>query len=194
MLLLHSMGKTWLIIAGLFWATCGMAQGGFNVQIGTGSLIVNNESFTKSGEAHYGLRLGGFARIGDDGWFIRPGLFYERYHAESSSSFNALDKGDHLHFLKGYVNLGLYIIRSDLFKLRLNGGGTIDYLAAIDNRGDVYKLADFSDAAIGINGGLGIDIAFITIDLGYEKGLTKFLTDDDSSRSEYYNLSLGFFF
>ena len=188
------MRKTLLIIVGLFCAYVGFTQGGFNVQIGTGSLVVNNDSFTKSGEAHYGLRLGGYARIGDDSWYIRPGLFYERYHIESNSSFNAFEKGDNLHFIKGYVNLGLYIIRSDFFKLRLNGGGTIDYLASIDNRGDVYELGDFSDAAIGLNGGIGLDILFITVDFEYEKGITKFLSADDDSKSEYYNLSVGFFF
>jgi len=191
----HQMKRLFSVIFFFLLLHVGHAQSGVSFQAGLGSMVVDDAQFTQEGEAHYGLRVGGVGRIGgDDSWFIRLGLFYEQYHTLSSDKFNAFDSEDNLHFLKGHVNMALYLIRTDLFKMRLYGGGVVNYLAAIDNRGDLYNLDDFDSATVGVNAGLGLDFWFLTLDLGYEKGFTRFLKRDDSSRSDYYTASVGFFF
>lgn len=171
-----------------------VAQSGVNVRAGVGTMITDESSFTLEDGAHYGWRGAAMARIGaSDTWFFEPGLSYERYNINSSSEFNAFDKEPKLHFIKGYVNLSTFLIRNKAFKMRLAGGGTISYLAKIeDNPG--YDLNDFNDATLGLNAGLGFDIWFLTIDLGYEQALTDFFHDKEEPFNRFWTLSSGFFF
>ena len=169
-------------------------QGGVNIRAGVGTMITDQESFTMENGAHYGWRGAIFARLGaSDSWYFDPGLSYERYNIMSSSDFNAFDEEPKLHFIKGYVNIGTFLIKTDLFKMRLSGGGNLSYLASIeDNPG--YELEDFSDATLGVNGLLGFDFWFLTADVGYEYALTSFFSDNKDVSNRFWTLSAGFFF
>lgn len=173
----------------------GHSQSGVNLRLGVGTMVTDQTYFTEEGGAHYGLRLAGFARIGaSDTWYFNPGLSYERYNITASSEFDAFDKNTHLHFLKGYVNLAFFLIQTDLFKMRVTGGGNINYLAAIDKNDYDYELGDFNDATLGLNAGIGLDFWVLTFDLGYEQSLTDFFSEPDKSTSRFWTLSAGFFF
>ena len=175
-------------------ATGVIGQSGVNIRAGVGTMITDESSFTMEDGAHYGWRGAVMARIGaSDTWFFEPGLSYERYNINSSSEFNAFDAEPKLHFLKGYINLSTFLIRTRLFKMRLAGGGNINYLARIeDNPG--YDLNDFSDATLGLNAGLGFDIWILTIDVGYEHALTDFFHDKEDPYNRFWTVSSGFFF
>lgn len=182
-----------MLLTGLCLAEVG-AQAGVNFRAGIGTMITDRTDFTEEGGAHYGWRGALMARIGaSDSWFFEPGLAYERYHLNSNTEFDAFEDGPQLHFIKAHVNLATFLIRTKIFKMRLSGGGTLSYLARVDDQ-PRYDLNDFSDATLGVNGGIGFDIWFLTVDVGYEHGLTKFLSSDDDPNNRFWTLSAGFFF
>ncbi len=171
------------------------AQSGVNFRFGVGTMNSNVESFTLDGQAHYGWRAGAFARIGASGsLYFNPGLFYGNYKVLSSESLNSFGSEPSMHFINGLVDLGLFLIKTDAFRLRLEAGGNINYLAAIDNNDPGHDLNTFNDATLGVNGGLGIDIWFLTADISYEHSLTKFINESDESDSRFWSLAIGFFF
>lgn len=170
-------------------------QAGVNLKGGVGTLVTNDGNFTRSGGAHYGYRAAAFARIGaSDTWYFNPGLSYEAYNLMTSEDFNAFDADPKLHFVKGYINIAFFLIRTKAFKMRLSGGGNINYLAALDDNDQNIKLEKFNDATLGLNGLIGLDFWFITLDLGYEHNLTDFFHEVDGSKSRFWTVSAGFFF
>lgn len=178
----------------VIWAAVMSAQGGVNFRGGVGTMITDEEHFTGENGAHYGWRGAMFARIGaSDTWYFDPGIAYEQYNILSSSEFNSFEDEPKMHFLKGYVNIATFLIRTDIFKMRLTGGGNLTYLARIEDNPN-YVLGDFNDATLGVNGGLGIDIWFLTADIGYEYGLTDFFIDKGDLSHRFWTLSAGFFF
>lgn len=156
-------------------------------------MITNDDEFTKEGGAHYGWRAAAFARLGDT-WFFHPGISYERYHLLSSEKFNAFDDDPQLHFVKGYINLAFYLIRTDAFNMRLSGGGTLAYVASMDDNDQQYELSKFNEATAGLNGMVGMDFWFITLDIGYEQSITRFFHEVDGSTSRFWTVSAGVFF
>jgi len=171
-----------------------IAQGGVNFRAGVGTMVTDEDQFTGENGAHYGWRGAMFARIGaSDTWFFDPGISYEQYNVGSNDKFNSFEDEPKLHFLKGYVNIATFLIRNDLFKMRLSGGGNVTYLARIDDNPN-YRLGDFNDATLGVNGGIGIDIWFLTADIGYEYGLTDFFIDKGDLSHRFWTLSAGVFF
>ena len=172
-----------------------IGQSGFNIQGGIGTMITDQDFFTQEGGAHYGWKGTAFGRLGpNDVWFFNPGLAYERYNLNSSGSFNAFNGHPQVHFLKGYVNMGFYLIHTDLFKMRLSLGGNVNYVSGVDDNPEEYQREAFNETAFGANGILGLDFWVLTFDLGYEQALTDFFANMDKNRNRFWTISSGVFF
>ncbi|MDX1683934.1 MAG: hypothetical protein R3275_01795 [Saprospiraceae bacterium] len=186
-----------IFVVVLLVLVCGGLSGqpGFSFKAGVGTMITNDSEFTRSGTAHYGWRAAAYARLGGgDTWYFNPGLSYETYHLMTSEEFNAFESEPMLHFAKAYVNLAYYLIHTRAFKMRLSGGGNLNYLASMDDNQHNISISRFNDATLGVNGLVGFDFWVITLDVGYDRSLTDFFHEADDSTSQFWTLSAGFFF
>jgi hypothetical protein len=171
------------------------AQNGANIKAGLvlgGNINLN--SVSDSAVHHKGFHIGVDARIGPYGFYLSPGLHYYNLEIQASNGFNFLTKAPKFHIIKGPINLAYKMFITRKFKFRVKGGIDINYILLIDENGSDISFDNVNDAYFGINLGAGFDIDHFTIDFNYESGLTNYITDNDSSKLNYFSASIGYFF
>ena len=94
------------------------------------------------------------------------------------------------NYIKLKTLIGLNILDGEQFKLRLNAGSAYDFLlSAKDKEDDTDLKDDFKNGTFYLQGGLGVDILFLTADIGYAQGLSKTFAGEsapDSKISGFY--------
>lgn len=131
-------------------------------------------------------------------FFVQPGLHYfnssMRVTSEDSLSDASLNDGPRIHSLKLPVMIGLYLTRANkgFFRFNIKAGGVANYLLAVDKT----TLAQFNkdnlhDFSYGLNGGIGLEFGFITIDITHEWGISNFFKDS-SQKNNILRATLGF--
>ena len=131
-------------------------------------------------------------------FFVQPGLHYfnssMRVTSEDSLSDASLNKGPRIHSLKLPVMLGLYLTRANkgFFRFNIKAGGVANYLLAVDKT----TLAQFNkdnlhDFSYGLNGGIGLEFGFITIDITHEWGISNYFKDSNQ-KNNILRATLGF--
>ncbi|WP_221390173.1 porin family protein [Dyadobacter sp. NIV53] len=131
-------------------------------------------------------------------FFVQPGLHYfnssMQITSEDSISDVKLNSGPRIHSLKLPVMIGIYLTRANkgFFRFNIKAGGVANYLLAVDKT----KLAQFNkdnlhDFSYGLNGGIGLEFGFITIDITHEWGITDYFKDSNQ-KNNILRATLGF--
>lgn len=145
-------------------------------QIPKGTNYVVEADFT----ADVGFMAGFDARIGNR-FNFQPGIFFARNVTVTKY------KGDTLLIPQEYESeivrtslklkaLASYnIVHKDGFKLRLSAGPTYDFIMSVDNSTEEidFDESDFKGGSFNLDGGVGVDIWFLTAEMGYSYGLTE---------------------
>jgi hypothetical protein len=152
-----------------------MGQLAINPQIGLNVSSFSNPPEGVEWNGNAGWNLGVDCRIGDVFQF-QPGLFF--ISSSTGTKVEGLEaeiEDDIKHNYLKLKALGAWnIINGDDLKLRLNFGPAYDFLlSAKSKESDADLKDDFENGTFYLQGGLGIDIAFITAELGYMQGLTQ---------------------
>lgn len=158
------------------------AQLGINPQIGINFTQLSEEP--KSGfdvEGRGGIYAGVDLRLGSK-FYLQPGLFVVAsktvYEYKDSLFINASEVTRFGAKLKGL--LGYKIIDSS-FKLRLMAGPTYNFLLSIDEEQNPYfDEDDFNKGTFNLDFGVGVDILFLTAELGYSYGFSDVFERDIS--------------
>ncbi|MGB3587769.1 MAG: hypothetical protein WBA23_14575, partial [Tunicatimonas sp.] len=143
-----------------------------------------------------GLNLGVDFRIGDDGdswFFLQPGVHYYSISAQLINDANAerIDDVVTINSLKVPLNGGVYLTGTDgVLAVRLNGGVVPTLMLGVEDNNLGLDGDDFSSFNLGLNAGIGIDLLFFTLDIGYEWGLTEFF-EAGEGRNRIFGVSLG---
>ena len=151
-----------------------------------------------------GSRPQGFDRAGaEQGWqagldlrlgkrfYFQPGVYYVSTGATISSLEDIKNiKTGKASFMKIPVNVGYKLINSQLFKLRVHGGGTANKLLATRD-GGALSASDFEPWNYGANVGAGIDLLFLALDINYEWGLTNMYSNNKNSLPTMASISVG---
>ena len=149
-----------------------------------------------------GGQLGVDFRVGNRLKF-QPGFFLGRNATVVTVENDSVEIEDNLirTMLKLKALVTYNIVYKEGFKLRVNLGPTYDILMSVDNKDDEiqWNKSDFNAGSFNIDGGLGLDIWFLTIETGASLGLTPAFKDDadlgkiDSKYFTWY-LNLGVVF
>ena len=75
---------------------------------------------------------------------------------------------------------GYDLVHKDGFKLRVNAGPTYDFITNIDDSEDVINEDNFNNGSFNIDAAVGVDIWFLTAELGYSYGLTNAYDNNDT--------------
>ncbi len=142
-----------------------------------------------------GYFVGGMARVDLMKFYIQGELLYaEKKSKLETSNMNAKEtkwKSIEMPLLVGYKILDLSVVN-----VRVFGGGVYSYVmddnvSILNNVQHSYRKFDKSN--IGYLVGTGLDVGNFSVDLRYEGGLSN-LSKDFKSKSNTFNVSVGYFF
>lgn len=178
----------------LFAASIGSAsaQIAINPQLGiTYSNLTNTPSNVVTSAA-VGFQLGADLRFGDRLYF-QPGAYFGRN--ATVIKFTPLDTSfieDNLIRTTAKVKalLGYNLIHGESFRLRVNAGPTYEALLSVDSKDDkiAFNKSDYNGGSFNMDGGLGVDLAFVTLETGVSYGLSNAYKDEGKllSDSKYF--------
>ena len=178
---------------------CGIALSGFSQNTGFGikaglsstEVDFKNEQFVPQ-NAQTGYHVGIYGRIGGGGFYVQPELLFTQTKGkfindkdQINAEFNRLDIP---------VMLGLRFFK--VMRLQAGPIASLNINSELKEAGNTVRDAEFKNATIGYQAGLGLDLGNLSIDAKYEGGLSKwsdniqnFQTDN---RINQWVLSLGF--
>jgi Outer membrane protein beta-barrel domain len=176
-----------LFMLTLFFNVQVNAQFKFNPQIGlTVQKLSNDELKTTSGgstttsdiefEGKAGFMIGADARMGRRLYF-QPGVFFAKNTTISTVNGDTLGSIDYENKIyrssfKLKALAGYDLVHKDGFKLRVNAGPTYDFITKVDDSENVINEDNFNDGSFNFDMALGVDIWFITAELGYSYGIS----------------------
>jgi len=168
-------------------------QNGFGIKAGLSSTKVDfkNSQFSPEG-TQTGYHVGVFGRLGGAGFFVQPELLFTQTSGkfindqdQLKAEFNRLDIP---------VMLGMRFFKV----LRLQAGpiASLNINSKLSEVSDTIGDAEFKNATLGYQAGLGVDIGNLFIDAKYEGGLSKWTENIGSfatdNRINQWVVSVGF--
>ncbi|GMQ25162.1 hypothetical protein Aoki45_18440 [Algoriphagus sp. oki45] len=181
------------------WA---FSQNGVGIKAGLSSteLDFKNENFVPA-NAQTGYHIGLFGRFGGAGFFVQPELLFTQTKGEFAFVPGGVSGGTPPENYKAEFNrLDIPVLAGfRVFKvIRLMAGpvASININSKLEESIDTVGEANFSNATLGYQAGVGVDIGNLSIEGKYEGGLSKvtqnlgqFQTDN---RINQWILSVGF--
>lgn len=176
------------------------AQLAVNPQLGINYTNLTNTPSAVVTSAAVGFQLGADLRLGDRLYF-QPGAFFGR--SATVIKFSPLDTSfieDNLIRTTAKVKalVGYNIVHGEAFRLRVNAGPTYEALLSVDSKDDkiAFNKSDYNGGSFNMDAGLGIDVAFLTLETGVSYGLSNAYKDEGKflSDSKYFTwyATLGF--
>lgn len=185
------MKKIFFLIAAAIVTMSASAQFHVNPQFGVNVMNMTNLPDGVKFSGKVGVSFGSDFRIGDTFQLI-PGIHYtSTVGAYEDANNNKFRDDVVMHGLKLKALLGLNLVNTDLFKLRANAGPS--YSFTLSNKTKNFN-GDFKNGDFYLQGGLGVDIAFLTFDLGYARSMTDKLEQHPGSKLQGFYTSIGFVF
>lgn len=196
------MKKLTILFAFLLASNWAFSQNGVGIKAGLSSteLDFKNENFVPAG-AQTGYHIGLFGRFGGAGFFVQPELLFTQTKGEFAFVPGGVSGGTPPENYKAEFNrLDIPVLAGfRVFKvIRLMAGpvASININSKLEESIDTVGDANFSNATLGYQAGVGVDIGNLSIEGKYEGGLSKvtenvgqFQTDN---RINQWILSVGF--
>ncbi len=183
------MKKIFLLSCAVMMSLGMFAQLQINPQVGMNVMKFSDGDEGLEFEGNVGYSLGADLRIGDRFQF-QPGAHW--FHASTATKVEGqeAEADDIVHQyikIKALVNFNL--IDNDSFKFRVNAGPSYDFLINAE-AGDEDIKDEFNSGVFNLQGGVGVDLLFLTAEVGYAQGIS------DSYDSELFGdgKASGFYF
>jgi hypothetical protein len=192
------MKKLFLILTFGLLAIQGFSQNtGFGIKAGLSSTKVDfqRKEFMPQ-DSQTGYHLGVFGRIGAAGFFVQPELLFTQTSGKFSISNNNQNKDYEASFNR--LDIPVMVGMRFLKLLRFQAGpiASLNINSKLKEAGSTISDAEFKNATLGYQAGVGLDLGNLSVDARYEGGLSKwsekiggFNTDN---RINQWVLSVGF--
>ncbi len=161
------------------------AQIQFNPQIGMSFMTIKNPPPGVTYDGKVGGVLGADLRFGKKIQF-QPGAFFVNSVTAYQNTNGITTSGDITYKSIKLKALAAYnIIDGGQLKFRVNFGPAYDFLLTAKEKKSGNDLkSDFKNGTFFLQGGVGVDILFLTADLGYAYGLTQTLAGEAAPDSK----------
>lgn len=144
-------------------------------------------------QAKVGFLCGSDFRFGKRAYF-QPGLFYNKeatmliYNDGTSQAESSIAKNS----LRIKAQAGYYLVNKEGFRFRLNAGPSYDVLLGTKTYNLTVPSGQklFNTGALNLEAGAGLDIWFLSFDLGYSYGLGNAFSDKFTSGGNFVNSKL----
>lgn len=190
-----------IVLLTISWATV-KAQT-FNLGVKAGVNLAKLNSDFASEENRLGYQVGAWARIGGASFYVQPEAYIgskgnkfisftnnngSEVAAEGKVKFTTLDIPVLLGTKFGTNALNFRVMAGPVISFILNENSSFNSAYAQATDFDNYK-----DQAFGVQGGAGVDIGNISVDLRYETGLSNISKSEKyKQKPSLFQLSLGF--
>ena len=181
------MKKTLLMLVAVCLYSSSFAQIKINPQLG---IILMNYTDPPAGleySADAGFLLGGDVRIGGKFQF-EPGAYYMATKTVTKADVPGSDPIES-DITYGWIRVKAFaaynFVDNETFRFRANGGPAYDILLSAKDEDDNDVKGDLNKGNFSLNLGLGIDVFFITFNVGYSYGLSRVLDVDNAPDSKY---------
>ncbi|MCZ4410451.1 outer membrane beta-barrel protein [Cryomorphaceae bacterium 1068] len=155
-------------------------------------IIINDSKYESTGSAGYNL----------GGSYRRGRLFYWEVGVRFNGSSIALDESNfsseetlNMRQLDFPVSLGINVLSPlrRVVGLRAFVGGVPGVLLDVSNNKFDLTIDDFNSGQFMGQIGVGVDVLFLFVEIGYNQGVTDLLEDVDSKLAQgYFNLGVRF--
>jgi len=146
--------------------------------INSSALFPDNVDLKKT--ADIGWQMGGSWMLGDKLYF-EPGIYYSNFTSNlQSTDSTSFDYTSKIDMFRVPVFIGYHILGNasdSFFNLRVFGGPTASFVTKVAET-NTFKKDDFSKVLWGVDAGIGINVWWVFVDVGYEWGLNKVFTHD----------------
>ena len=149
-----------------------------------------------------GVQAGVSLSVGNQ-FYVEPGLQYSTLsvsvtNINTTSGLELLDKST-LHVVSVPVKAGIKIINpdvEDIVNVRLFGGLDGHHVLAVNHREksgsiDDIEVEDFHNLILNADLGIGLDVAKISLETGYQLGLTSLYANGDKSKANMFYVNVG---
>jgi len=185
--------KKYFLLFGLFilgFASAN-AQVEFKGLIGTNFAKLSNNNSS----ARAGYQFGGGVLIGDK-FYVEPGIQFGR----SSRTITAANVDD-IEFDQNFVKIPVYAgyhllgAESDKFALRVFAGPAVSIQGKVTKGSEQIGKEDINKAIWAVDGGVGLDILFLFVELNYEHSFSDhFVNGDSDSKHSAFIINAGVHF
>lgn len=123
--------------------------------------------------------------------FLEPGIYF----CQTRSAYEGMIAGVAVNDVLSYsstklsAHLGYYVIHSDLLKLAIHGGATIDVFGSVKKNNIFITNSDFNKANSGLAFGASLQVLMLTIGAEYQKGMSEIIINQKSGNM--FSLFLG---
>lgn len=184
------------LVLGLFLGSGLMAQMELRPSVGT---TYNSIRDSRDLEYHgkFAFSFGADLMLGDK-IYVQPGLHYKG----TSNTLKPKDIviGDEAEIRVNRLEIplivGIRYASLGIADFRAFTGPSLSFLTNVDDDGSAYDItkADYKNATLGWNAGLGIDVLFLFLDAGYQFGLSDTYDDFRIQGIEIENSNLSFWY
>jgi hypothetical protein len=172
---------------------------------GTQLTLVDSIIHEKGVDAELGYQGGVSVTFGNH-FYISPGIWYTKFTVNSflidddpKTTYDDVnfEKESSITMLTLPVRFGFRFINpqsENIFNVRLFGGVTGQHILSVSTSGDSeieLDKDDYENVVVSATGGLGVDVLFLFMDLGYDLGLTNFEKSSNKSRHNSMFVNLG---
>jgi outer membrane protein with beta-barrel domain len=136
-----------------------------------------------SDKAKVGWMLGANVRMGSMPYFS-PGIYFQKTALEVTGldSLGVSDITDVIGATSVYVPLKVGVV---LAGLRIFAGPSLTIMTGVDSNDFGITKDDYKDTHTGLEAGLGFNIAIVTLDASYEKGLSDVYTQTSTKQDVF---------
>ncbi len=182
-----------ILISGIPKTVIGMT---LNPQIGINSSLLGNDPQNGEHKARIGWQMGGYLRFDSEKFYIQPGLFYHLVGTELQST-NEITQVEsvfqnQIHSIHFPVLVGFNVLDGGAVDLRLQTGTSIDFITGVDSN-DHFTKDDLNSTYWSLKFAVGVDFSILSIDLGYDLGMSNFFQDErqDDAKMKSFFLNAG---
>lgn len=186
-------------LALLFMITPSFAQVTVNPKVGLNVSALDAKLQDLDAEVRAGWNAGLDLRIGEGFFFLNPGVHYYSYTARLLKE-NEIDNPEDIKLkdettiqsVRLPLNVGFRLTGDNgLLGIHAKGGITPSYVLGVNEKENFdFNVKDLNRFNYGANLGVGIDIAFLTVDVTYEIGLKDYFQSAEG-RNNMLTASVG---
>jgi hypothetical protein len=141
-----------------------------------------------------GYTVGAQAKIGSPGFYMSPGLVFQRFNIEPYDKNSFINSRPAYSMVKLINNAGWEYKIIKPLKFRFFVGVALNYVLSVDDNDRGYDLDDLYDANFSYDYGVGITVGFITLDIKRDKSLSNFFRNTTKKGIAFTCLNVGIAF
>lgn len=172
---------------------------GIGVEAGANLSRYSQEENLKA-NSRVGYQIGGYLTLGKKS-FLRTGVYFFRMNpqlqiTDSLNITTALQDDYPVNYIQVPVHYGFYLVNppTGIFKLYMLLGGAYASVLKVGSNDFGLEKDNYNSSSFSLNGGIGMHIATIVVDIQYDYGLTNVFKYNSETKNRMLSISAGVHF